>query len=344
MGLAIKEVLEYKEISLEDLKGKKLVVDSFNLLYQFLTTIRGRDGSLLTNSKGKVTSHLVGLFSRTAKLMKSGLKLAFVFDGIPPDLKKSERERRKNIKQEAQKQYDKAKEEEDLEAMKKFASRTTLLSGDMIEDSKKLITAMGMPVIQAPSEGEAQAAYIVSKGDAYAVVSQDFDSLIHGANLLVRNLSITGKRKKAGTLHYLEVKPEFISLADNLNHLGIDQDQLIAMSLLVGTDYNSGGIKGIGPKKALDLIKKHKKDFDALFEEVKWDDIYDFPWTDVFYTIKKMPKTDDYKMEWKEPDIDAIKELLVQENDFSEERIEKTLEDLKIVKKKRQQKGLGDFI
>ncbi|HLC65991.1 MAG TPA: flap endonuclease-1 [Candidatus Nanoarchaeia archaeon] len=344
MGLAIKEILTYKEIEIEDLKGKIVAVDTFNLLYQFLTTIRGRDGGLLTDSKGQVTSHLVGLFSRSARLMKSGLKLAFVFDGEPPELKRHTREKRAEIKREAMKEYKKAVEEEDTEMMKRYASRTSILTSEMIEDAKSLIEAMGMPVIQAPSEGEAQAAFIAKKGDAYAVVSQDFDSLLHGASKLVRNLSITGKRKVAGTLSYQDVKPELFSLTENLNHLGIDQDQMIAMAVLIGTDYNVGGIKGIGPKKALELVKRHKKNFDELFEEAKWNGYFDFPWREVFDTIKKMPVTSSYKLEWKAPDIDEVKELLVKKHDFSEERVEKTLSDLKVEKTKRQQKGLGEFI
>ncbi|MBI4440245.1 flap endonuclease-1 [Candidatus Woesearchaeota archaeon] len=344
MGLAIKEILKCKEIEIGDLKGKVLVVDTFNLLYQFITTIRGRDGSLLTDSGGQVTSHLVGLFSRSSSLMKSGLKLAFVFDGKPPELKRHERERRAELKKEAMREFERAAEKEDAEAMKKYAARTSILTSEMIGDAKTLIAAMGMPVIQAPSEGEAQAAHIVGKGDAYAVVSQDFDSLMHGANTLVRNLSISGRRKVANTLHYQEVNPEMISLAENLNHLGIDIGQLIAMGILIGTDYNPGGIKGIGPKKALELVKKHKKDFNALFEEVKWKDYFDFPWQEVFETIKKMPVTSSYNLEWKSPDIDAVKELLVKKHDFSEERVEKTLSDLKVEKTKRQQKGLGEFL
>ncbi len=343
MGLAIKEILTYNDIEIGDLKGKILVVDSFNLLYQFLTTIRSRDGSLLTNSHGQVTSHLVGLFSRTTKLMSSGIKLAFVFDGEAPMLKKQERERRKHLKQDAQKQYEEAMEDHDLEKMKMFAARTSLLTSDMIQEAKQLITALGIPVIQAPSEGEAQAAFMVRQGDAYAVVSQDFDSLMHGTPKLVRNLSITGKRKVANTLHYEEVTPELFSLTDNLNHLGIDQDQLIVMGMLIGTDYNAGGIKGIGPKKALDAVKKYKKNFDLLFTDVKWKNYFDMSWHDVFDIITNMPMNSTYHLQWKTPDIDAIKELLVGTHDFSEERVEKTLNDVHFDTKKKQQKGLGDF-
>jgi flap endonuclease-1 len=179
MGLAIKEILVSKEIDVGDLKGKVLAIDSFNLLYQFLTTIRGPDGSLLTDRSGNVTSHLVGLFSRTTNFMQQGLKPVFVFDGVAPLLKQQERERRAQIKQEAKREYEIAKEREDIEAMKKYASRTTKLTSEMIEDAKQLISMMGLPIVQAASEGEAQAAYIAKQKDAYACVSQDFDSLLY---------------------------------------------------------------------------------------------------------------------------------------------------------------------
>lgn len=343
MGIAITDILKTKEVSFDELKDKKLAIDTFNILYQFLSTIRQRDGSLLTDSNNNVTSHLVGLFSRTTNLMEKGLKLVFVFDGEVPDLKQEERERRKEIKQEAQRKYEKAMKEEDIGAMKKYASRTSMLTKDMIEEAKALINALGLPIVQAPSEGEAQASYMAKKGSVYAIVSQDVDSLLFGASLLIRNLSISGKRKKADSLAYTTIKPEVIDLAENLNLLGIDQDQLIALSMLVGTDYNKGGIKGIGPKNALKLVKQHNKDFDKMFNEAKWDDFFDFEWKEVYYLIKNMKVTDNYKLEWNDIDEDKIKELLIEKHDFSPERIENSLSKLLKNKKSKEQKGLKDF-
>jgi len=343
MGVALKELIAAKEVGISDLSGKILVVDSYNLLYQFLTTIRGVDGALLVDSKGEVTSHLVGLFSRTAKLMQHGLKLAFVFDGTAPKLKKEERERRKGMKIEAEKAYNQAKKKKDIDEMKKYASRTTRLTPKLVDEAKELITALGLPIVQAPSEGEAQAAKIVEMGDAYAIVSQDFDSLIHGATKLVRNLSIAGKRKKTNKLSYETIKPEIINLSDNLNNLGIDQNQLIVLSMLVGTDYNIGGVKGLGPKKSLDLVKKHKNNFDDLFEEAKWGDHFDFPWTEVYYLIKKMPVSEKYSLEWNDVDQEKLIKLLVDKHDFSEERVNNTLKKLMEEKESKKQKGLGDF-
>jgi len=339
MGLAVRDIIKAEETSLDKLSGKSFAIDSFNLLYQFLTTIRQPDGSPLSDSKGNVTSHLVGLFSRTAVLLQKGLSPAFVFDGKAPDLKSQERLRRKGVKEQAQKDYEAAKGRQDLEGMKKYASRTSRLTPEMVDEAKKLITALGCPVIQAPSEGEAQAAYMAKRGDVYATVSQDFDTLLYGAPRLVRNLSIAGKRKKTAKLGMVTVKPEIISLTGNLNSLGIDNDQLIALAMLVGTDYNIGGIRGFGPKKALDMVKKHRKEFDLLFEEAEWDARFDVPWTDVYYLIKQMPVTDEYSLQWNKPDIKKVKQLLCAAHEFSEQRVDNAIGKLG----DNRQKGLVEF-
>ena len=178
MGVAFKDIIISKEIELDFLKNKILVLDAYNVLYQFLTTIRGIDGTLLTDSKGNTTSHLVGLFTRTTSLMQRNIKPVFVFDGKPPELKQKVNEQRNKLKLEAEEKFLEAKKREDLEEMKKYASRTSRLSKDMVEESKKLISLLGLPVVQAPSEGEAQAAYMVQENKGFAVGSQDFDSSI----------------------------------------------------------------------------------------------------------------------------------------------------------------------
>lgn len=344
MGVKIFDLIKREEIELGSLAGKVIAVDSSLFLYQFLSTIRQRDGTPLMDAKGRVTSHLIGLFNRTISLMEKGLKLVYVFDGKPPELKMKEKERRNNLKIEAEKKYTIAAKEGDEIEMKKYASRTSRLTREMVDEAKELVSALGLPVVQAPSEGEAQAAFLVNNNDAFAVASQDADAFLFGATRVVRNLAITGKRKMPGKFSYDKVNPEIVELKDVLNSLGIDQDQLIVLSMLVGTDYNIGGIKGIGPKKALGLVKMHGKDFDKLFEEVKWDEIFEFPWTDIFYIIKKIPTASDYNLEWKDADEDRIVKLLVEEHDFSEERVKKAISKIQKKKENRKQKGLGDWI
>ncbi|HLC89212.1 MAG TPA: flap endonuclease-1 [Candidatus Nanoarchaeia archaeon] len=341
MGLQFKDLVIKKEIAIKDLANKVLAIDSMNLLYQFLTTIRAADGSALTDSKGRVTSHLIGLFNRTTTLMENGLKLVFVFDGRAPEIKQKTWEKRTKIKTEAAKKFKQAQEAEDLAEMRKYASRTVVLDKEMINDAKKIITALGLPIVQAPSEGEAQTAYMVKKGDAYASVSQDYDNLIFGCPLLVRNLSIAGKRKKAGKFAFTAVKPEMISLPAVLKHLDLEIDQLIVLAILIGTDYNPGGVKGIGPKTALKLLKEHGQNYDLIIKEAGWD--YDLDWKDIFHTIKEMPTTDDYKLEWKTIDREKLIKLLVKEYDFNEERVASKLDKLGQVQNQLKQKGLGSF-
>ncbi|MBD3164939.1 flap endonuclease-1 [Candidatus Woesearchaeota archaeon] len=344
MGVNISELLLKKEIEIASLRNRIIAVDAHLFLYQFLTTIRQRDGGLLMDSHGRVTSHLTGLFTRNAKLMQQGLRLCYVFDGKSPELKMKERQKRRQLKEDASVKYEEAKAKKDLDEMKKYAARTSKLSSDMIEEAKKLLAGMGIPVIVAPSEAEAQAAYIVKQGKAFASASQDADSLMFGCPKLIRNLSFSGKRKKSNKLAYEAIKPEIVNLSDTLNSLGIDQEQLIALCMLVGTDFNNKGIKGIGPKKAVELVKKYGNDFDNMFKDAKWDDNFEIPWNEVYYLIKKMPVSDDYFLNWDKVNRDKVYEILVEEHDFSEERVNSTLDKISAEKEKQTQKDLGEFL
>lgn len=343
MGLQFKDLVVRKEIAIKDLKGKVLAVDSMNLLYQFLTTIRSPDGTALTDSKGRVTSHLIGLFSRTTTLMENGLKLVFVFDGKAPEIKQKTWEKRTNIKKEAALKFKEAEEAGDVKEMRKFAARTAVLNKEMLSAAKELITALGLPIVQAPSEGEAQAAALVKTGQAYASVSQDYDTLIFGGPLVVRNLSIAGKRKKAGKLAYQTVKPETISLPEVLNHLKLNLDQLIVLAILSGTDYNPGGVKGIGPKTALKLVREYGTDFPALFKAVDWPAHCELDWQEIFQTIKEMPVLTNCKLEWQPLDEEKVWNLLVKDYEFGADRVRQRLDQLKESQQHLSQKGLGSF-
>ncbi|MBW3023172.1 flap endonuclease-1 [Candidatus Woesearchaeota archaeon] len=344
MGIKLKEIIEKKQTSFEELSGKVLVIDSFNIIYQFLSSVRQRDGTPLMDSKGRITSHLSGLFSRTAKMLEFGIKPVFVFDGKPPKLKEKEKKRRAEVKEEAEKQYKVALEREDVESMRKFGSRISYLTGEMIDESKELVKAMGIPIIQAPSEGEAQAAHLVNKGEAFAEVSQDYDCLLYGVKRFIQNLTVSERKKRPGALSFEKVVPEIISLEENLKKLGITQEQLIILGILVGTDYNIGGVKGIGPKHALKLVKEHGEDYDKIFSEAKWKESFEFGWKEVYDTIKKMPVTDDYELKWSDFNAEKIRKILVEEHDFSLERVNSTIGKLKAFKQKSSQKGLGEFV
>jgi flap endonuclease-1 len=339
MGTNLKDIIETKEVDIGYFENKKLAVDSFNILYQFLTTIRQRDGSLLKDSEGNVTSHLTGIFSRTTNFMKHGLKLAFVFDGKPPKLKQEERERRALLKKGAKELYEEAMKRGRIEDMKKYASRTSRLTKDMVDETKELVSALGCPVVQAESEGEAQMAYIVDKENLFAGISEDYDSLLYRIPKLAKNLTISGRRKVGAS--YVSVKPKVIDFSYNMNMLGIDQDRLIMIAMLVGTDYNPKGVKGIGPKNALKLVKEYGDDPDKLFSKVSWDKDNKTDWQEIFYLFKKMPVKKEYDLRWKEPDIDKIREILIEKHGFSKERIMKQA-DL-IIEKPKSQKGLSEW-
>lgn len=343
MGVPITELLKGKEIALDELRGKILAVDAFNMLYQFITTIRMRDGTPLKDSKGQVTSHLIGLFSRTTSLMAEGLKLCFVFDGKPPQLKLEERKRRAATKAAALQKFKEAEAKENIEEMRKYAGRTAKLTTEMITEAKELLEALGLPVIQAPSEGEAEAAHLCAKGEAYAVVSQDADSFLFGAPRVLKNLNLSGRRKKAGALAYQSVNPELLSLEASLKELGMTREQLIILAILVGTDYNRAGIKGIGPKKAIKLLQEHGTDYKALFTAVNWNEAYpDISWKTLLDTFTGMTTTDEYRLEWQIPNSEKVKDILVEKHDFSEERVMNGLNKI-AESEATKQRGLGEF-
>src|SRR5208283_367629 len=155
MGVNLRDIANPRKITIEELNGKSLAIDAFNALYQFLSTIRGMTGELLRDNKGHVTSHLSGLFYRNMNLLDAGIKLIYVFDGTPPSLKSEEINRRRQVKVLAAAKYSEALEKKDYVAAKKYASATAYLEDEMIQDAKELLDFMGIPWIQAPSEGEA---------------------------------------------------------------------------------------------------------------------------------------------------------------------------------------------
>ncbi len=329
MGVNLRDLIPDKaKIIIEDLRalrGKVIVIDGYNALYQFLTAIRQPDGTPLMDSQGRITSHLSGLFYRTINIMEHGIKPAYVFDGKPPEMKAKEIERRKKIKEDATKKYEEAIRKGDLEAARRYAMMAAKLTDEMVADAKKLLDAMGVPWVQAPAEGEAQAAYIASRGDAWASASQDYDSLLFGSPRLVRNLTITGRRKLPRKNVYIEIKPEVIELKKLLEALGITREQLIDIAIMLGTDYNPDGIKGIGPKKALQLIKAYGT-IEKIIKLYKAE--FPVPPEKIKQYFLNPPVTSDYKLEWREPDEKAIYEILVEEHDFNPERVKNAVQRL----------------
>ncbi|TDA35650.1 MAG: flap endonuclease-1 [Hadesarchaea archaeon] len=320
MGVQLGPIIPKAEVELEELRGKRVAVDALNFLYQFLAIIRQRDGEPLRDSRGRITSHLSGLFYRTANLLETEIYPIYVFDGKPPELKRRTLEERRLLREKAAEEWERALKEGRLEEARRYAAQAATVEEQVVEDAKHLLRLMGVPFVQAPAEGEAQAAHLVRRGDAWAVASQDFDSLLFGSPVLVRNLAITGRRKLPGKDVYVEVKPEVVELKRVLSELGITREQLVDVGILVGTDFNEG-VKGIGPKRALELVKKHGS-LEGI-EEVRVED---------FEEIRKIflePEVSDtYRIEWGQPDVEGIKEFLCEEHDFSEDRVQSGIQKL----------------
>ena len=339
MGVDLKPLIKAKEIKLDDLKGKSVAIDAYNAMHQFLSIIRQRDGIPLKDSKGRITSHLSGLLYRTANLVEKGIKPVYVFDGKPHPLKIKTLEERKMVRQEAEKEWKEALEIGDIEEAFKKAKRTSSIDKDKVKEAKKLLDALGIPYIDAKSEGEAQAAYMNISGDVYAVASQDFDSLLFGCKLLVRNLAITGKRKLPDKQIYIDVLPEEIELKKILEENCITREQLIDIAILIGTDFNEG-IKGIGPRKALQLIKEYGG-IENLIKKGKIDDISHYEEIRNIFLYPDVNKN--YKIEWKEVEKDRVIKLLCDEHQFNEERVKNALEKYEKFAKTFKQKSLFDF-
>jgi len=324
MGVDLGALVSRKEVDLEYLRGRIIGIDAFNTLYQFLSIIRGINGSPLMDAKGRITSHLSGLLYRTSNLVENEIKPVFIFDGEPSKLKEKTREERTKIRTAAEEKYKDALKEGDLASAKKYAQQAVKLTSEMIEDSKKLIKLMGLPVVQAPSEGEAQAAQMVAKGKIYACASQDYDALLFGSSLLLRNIAITGKRKLPGRDVYIDVKPELISLEETLKNLGISRIKLIWIGILIGTDFNEK-FEGIGPKKALQLVKKHDS-FEEIIKELGQEPAFDHKEVEEIFLSPKY--SEDFTLEFGTPDLEGIKRFLCDEHNFSEERVSKALEKI----------------
>lgn len=339
MGVDIGSLFKKEEISFDDLRDRVVAIDAHNVLHQFLSIIRGRDGSPLKDSQGRITSHLSGVFYRTASLIESRIRPVYIFDGDPPPFKAETLKKRKERKIKAEEEYQKALEEGDFKKARSKAQQTSRVTDEIINQSKDLLQRLGIPFIQAPCEGEAQASYIVKKDHAYAVASQDYDCLLIGTPLLVKNLTMSGRRKLPGKNAYTKINPELIRLQPNLKRLNISNEQLVDMAILIGTDFNDG-IKGIGPKTALKLIKKNGNVENAIatlgdsnaptFEEIK--------------EIRNLfldPKVEkNYEIKFISADQDKVKDFLCEEHQFSEKRVENTLKKYSNIEDILKQKTL----
>ena len=330
-------IIQKQEMTLEELRGKSFAVDGLIVLHEFLALIRDRAGKPLTDEDGNVTSHLVGLAFRTTRLVSDyGIDLVFVFDGKPPTLKSAEINNRREARKKAEKEYQEAVERGDMKEAFSKAVMTGKLTHQGLSDAKRLLDLLGIPWVQAPSEGEAQAAYMAQRGDVWASNSKDYDSLLFGAPRLVRFLSVSSQEWLPSKGRSRRVLPELIELDRFLGYHGINRSQLIDMGILIGTDFNSG-IKGIGPKTALKLVKKHGS-LENLPSEIR----VKLPDTiDQIRAIYLHPEvTDDYSVERGELQEDALDDFLCGEKNFSTRRVQTLINRMRT---RAAQKSLKDY-
>jgi len=338
LGVDISDLVEARPVKLEDLRGRSLAIDAFNTMYQFVTTIRQPDGTPLKDREGRVTSHLSGLFYRSAAMLELGIRLVYVFDGKPPELKKKTIEERRAVREQAAKQWKTAVDAGDMKRALSMASRSTRLESDMIAEAKLLLDAMGVPCVDAPGEGEAQMSHMVRKGDVWAGASQDFDAILFGAPNLVRNLTLAGKRRLPSG-KTVDVTPEIVTLGQVLAALDVTREQLVDIGILIGTDFNEG-VRGIGPKKALALIKRL-----GSLERVAEEGKVHVP--EVFADVRRIflepDVTDEYSIAWKGPDEAGIRRIMCDAHGFSVDRIDAVLGRLRQGKDPRAQMSLDSW-
>ena len=325
-----------KENEIKNYFGRKVAIDASMAVYQFLIAIR-QDGNQLTNDDGEVTSHLAGLFYRTIRLLDNGIKPVFVFDGKPPQMKSGELAKRAERREEAEKQLAKAQEAGEAEDIDKYSRRLVKVTREHMSDCKKLLRLMGIPVVEAPTEAEAQCALLVKSGKVYATATEDMDALTFHSSRLLRHMTFSEARK-------MPIQ-EFV-YDRVLSELEMSHEQFVDLCILLGCDY-CDSIRGVGPKRAFDLIKQHK----SIEEILKHIDTkkYTIPQDWVYKEARSLFLTPDVTpaenvaLKWTDPNEEEIVEFMVRQKGFNEERIRNGVK--KIIKSRQQstQGRLDDF-
>jgi flap endonuclease-1 len=252
-------------------------------------------------------------------------------------------QRRRAIREAAYDEWVTAREEGRIEEAFKAAQASSRLTDEMVVESKRLLESLGVPAIQAPSEGEALAAQLARDDSVWASASQDNDSLLYNSPRMIRNLSITGRRRVSRSKTYKMLSPEVIDLDMNLKLMKITREQLIDVAMLVGTDYNDK-VPGIGAKTALKLVREHGS-IEAI-QKAKGTH-FDFPVEEIRQIFLRPPRFDPPVLRWADPNDDLVCKILCGEHDFSESRVKSALEHLREVLSSIQdstrQSSLSDF-
>uniref|UniRef100_A0A061R970 Flap endonuclease 1 n=1 Tax=Tetraselmis sp. GSL018 TaxID=582737 RepID=A0A061R970_9CHLO len=321
--------------------GRKIAIDASMHIYQFMVSVGRVGDQLLTNESGEVTSHLQGLFYRTCRMLENGIIPVYVFDGKPPQLKFDELAKRLDRRTDATSELERAKEVGDTEAIEKYSKRTTKVTRENTNDCMKLLQLMGVPIVQAPSEAEAQCSQMCKDGLVYGISSEDMDSLTFGCPRLIRYF-MTPASLKQDCMEY--------SYDEVLAGLGLTSAQFIDLCILCGCDYMSS-IRGIGPVKALNMIKKEGslEDVIAKLDKSKYPVPDPFPYEEARKlfshpdVLTKDQLNDGKPFKRSPPDIEGVVDFLVKEKNFNEERVRKSMAKVDESFGKAQQGRLESF-
>lgn len=329
-----------KEDEMKNYFGRRIAIDASMSIYQFIIAMKGfQDGQgvELTNEAGEVTSHLNGLFGRTLRMIDEGLKPIYVFDGAPPELKKAELEERRAKAAEAEAEFQRAKDAGDDEAMERLSKRTVRVTKEQTSDCKRLLRLMGLPIVEARGEAEAQCAELVRCGKAWAVATEDMDALTFGSKILLRHLTFSEAKKRPVNEYHLE---------QILAQTGFTMDMFIDLCILLGCDYTTK-IPGIGPQKAYEGIEKYKsiEKFIENIDTTKHPIPEDFNYAEARKLFQKpdVEPCDNVKLDFKEPDEEGLIAFLCEEKLFNRERVEKGIARLKAALQKKSQTRLDQW-
>ena len=339
MGCNLKDLASPVAIEMKDLAGERIAVDAFLTAYQFITSLRargeGKDGTYLRDSSGRPVSHLMGFLDRSAALVEAGIDPVFVFDGRPHELKFDTLAVRKERRVNAVEKWEAAIEAEDWKAADKLGAQVVSYSSEMVKETQQMLDLLGISWIEAPMEAEGAASVWCRQGQVAGVASQDWDVLLYGSPVMIRNLTSHGT-KRYGRM----ITAERIVLADLLEEHGISHAQLVDLGIMVGTDFHPG-IRGIGPKTGLKLIKEFgtieaiceakEKELPERLDEIR----------DLFMNHPISGELPASGM----ADDDGLRQFLIDERDFSERRVTRALDRMKSAGRMRTkgQSTLFDF-
>jgi len=309
MGNAsLRDIAVVSEITLEELDGSAVAIDAHNWLYKYLTTtVKFTGTAAYTTDDGEEVANLIGIVQGLPKLLEAGVTPIFVFDGTPTELKADEIEARREERERAEERLAEARERGDEVAVARLESRTQRLTPVIHETTRELLACLDIPCIEAPAEGEAQAAHMARHDPEIDYAgSDDYDTLLFGAPHTLRQLTSSGN-------------PECMDLAATLDEHDITWEQLVDAGILAGTDFNEG-VSGIGPKTAISAVAEHGDLFSVL-------DARDasIPHAERIRELFLSPDvTEEYALDLDpDPDIDRAREYVIEEWDVPEGEVDR---------------------